>query len=91
MIIVYQYVQYVFYYLPVIAFCTREFLYYDDGCHLKKYSQNPSRSSATETTKLLASLSIVVDKMHMKGHTDSWCKKHCDPWLFSELDKARMC
>ena len=67
MIIVYQYVQYMVYYLPVIAFCTTEFVCYDDGCHLKKYSQNPSRSSATETTKLLASLSIVVDKMHMKG------------------------
>ena len=68
-----------------------QFVCYDDGCHLKKYSQNPSRSSATETMKLLASLNIVVDKMHMKGHTDSWCKKHCDPRLFSELDKARMC
>jgi len=57
----------------------------------EKVLTEPSRSSATETMKLLASLNIVVDKMHMKGHTDSWCKKHCDPQLFSELDKARMC
>ena len=28
----------------------------------------------------------VVDKLHMAGHTDTWCRQHCDPKSFKELD-----
>ena len=31
--------------------------------------------SLTPTSQKIAELSIVVDKMHMAGHIDSWCKK----------------
>ena len=42
----------------------------------------------TATAARLASLNIVVDKMHFKGHTDSWCHDHCNPYNLRELDKV---
>lgn len=30
-------------------------------------------------------MNIVIDKMHMAGHTDTWCKQNCDPKLFPDL------
>ena len=35
-------------------------------------------------------MNIVVDKMHMAGHVDAWCKKTCDPSLYPELQKVRV-
>ena len=58
------------------------------GCHLKKYATNTSRINLTPTTARIASLSIVVDKMHFKGHTDSWCHENCNPYQLKELDKV---
>ena len=70
-----------------------EFLYigylcYNDGCHLWKYAQNSSRSQATQIAQHMAKLSIVIDSMHMKGHTDSWCKRNCDPKWFPQLNNV---
>ena len=58
---------------------------YDDGCHLRKYARNPCRSSQTSTAKILSEINIVIDKMHMAGHVDQWCKTHCDPNLYDDL------
>ena len=66
-----------------------EYICYDDGCRLKKYASNSCRSELTETTHLLSELAIVVDKMHMAGHVDSWCKKTCDPHLFPDLNSVQ--
>ena len=65
-----------------------EFLIYDDGCHLKRYAQNPERSQQTETVKFISNLNIVIDKMHFKGHVDSWCKTHCNPYTFDILNNV---
>jgi len=35
----------------------------------------------------LGSVEMVVDKMHMKGHTDPWCKENSDANKFEELHK----
>jgi len=67
-----------------------EFIRYDDACHLRKYAENPVRAGLTAQTKQLASVQMVVDKMHMKGHTDHWCKVHCDPAKFQALRKVFM-
>ena len=67
-----------------------EFICYDDGCHLRRYARHTSRKDLTETTKHLAQVEIVVDKMHMYGHTDQWCKANCDASAFSQLDKVRI-
>ena len=32
---------------------------------------------------------IVVDKLHMKGHIDPWCKANCDAKSFTDLDNVR--
>ena len=56
-----------------------EYMCYDDGCHLRKFARNPVRSQVSAESKLISQLEIVVDKMHMRSHTDSWCKQNCDP------------
>ena len=67
-----------------------EFICYDDGCHLQRYARHISRKDLTGTTKRLAQIEILVNKLHMRGHTDPWCKANCDASAFSELDKVRI-
>ena len=67
-------------------FLILEFICYDDGCHLRKYARHSSRCDLTPTTKKLAEVEIVIDKMHMSGHVDNWCLQNCDPKKFKELD-----
>ena len=67
-----------------------EFLCYDYGCHLKKYAINPCRKDVANSYSYCI-VNIVVDKLHMKGHTDSWCKKNCDAKSYRELDNVRAC
>ena len=31
------------------------------------------------------------DKMHMRGHVDSWCKATSDPHLHSYIDNVSIC
>lgn len=40
------------------------------------------------TAQKLASVQIVIDKLHMEGHVDKWCLTNCDPHLFHDLDKV---
>ena len=54
------------------------YICYDDGCHLVKFARHSSRKEITQTAKKLASLEIVVDKMHMFRHKDKWCKEFDD-------------
>ena len=42
------------------------------------------------TAKLLSNINIVIDKMHMVGHTDKWCKKVCNPNNFPDLNDVRI-
>ena len=67
------------------------YICYDDGCHLRKFARNPSRKDVTPTAKRLASLEILVDKMHMAGHVNKWCKSSCDARKFTELDNVSLC
>ena len=66
------------------------FVCYDDGCHLHKFARNPSRSSLTATASRIANLEIVIDRMHFKGHVDSWCKQNYNPDNFMELNDVRL-
>ena len=79
-------------FIQILVFCPNNlitgFLCYDDGCHSKKYASNPARASQTPTAIRLASLNIVIDKMHFKGHTDQWCHQNCNPYSFRELDNV---
>jgi hypothetical protein len=40
-------------------------------------------------SQIIAGKDIVIDKMHMKGHTDKWCKENCDPKSRPELEKVK--
>ena len=31
-------------------------------------------------------MNIAIDKLHFKGHIDAWCKEHCDPHKFEDLN-----
>ncbi len=46
------------------------------------------RKSISPTAATINSLEIVVDKMHMAGHVDKWCKDNCDARTFPELDNV---
>ena len=65
-----------------------EFLCYDDACHLKRFARNPVRASLTTCVAQLASVEMAVDKMHIRGHTDPWCRANCDPSNFPALMKV---
>ena len=56
-------------------------LAYDDACHLKRFICNPVRADKSEISKLLATLRIVVDKMHFVNHVDKWCRRNVNPYL----------
>ena len=77
-----------YYYCNIANFLSSETVCYDDGCHLKKYATNTSRINLTPTAAHIASLNIVVDKMHFNGHTDSWCHENCNPYQLKELDEV---
>ena len=46
------------------------------------------RKDLTDTTKQLASLSILVDKMHIAGHVDARCLENRDSRKIKDLDKV---
>jgi len=66
--------------------CSKEYICYNDACHLWRYARNPVWRDLTECTKMISQLEIVIDKLHMVGHTDKWCKEVCDPHKFRDLD-----
>lgn len=65
------------------------YICYDDGCHLRRFARQPHRKDVTSTSQTLASLEIVVDKMHIAGHKDPWCLKNCDSRKIPELEKVK--
>jgi hypothetical protein len=52
---------------------------HDDACHLRKYADG--RKGDSEAAKLLAfpSVQYVTDRLHARGHVDSWCLANCAP------------
>lgn len=54
----------------------------------KKICKEPCEKRFNITDKTIASVEMAVDKMHMKDHTDPWCKANCDPGNFKQLNKV---
>ena len=46
------------------------------------------KSYSGDHTKKLATVEMVVDKMHIKGHTDPWCRQYCDLMRLPALAKV---
>lgn len=64
-------------------------LAYDDACHLKRFVSNPIRADKTEVSRLLASIRMVVDKMHFANHVDKWCRRNVNPYtddIFKDIN-----
>ena len=68
-----------------------ESICYDDACHLKMFAQNPVRSSLSVISDRLPKMEMVCDKFHFKNHTDSWCKRNCNPYNSSILQVIQSC
>ena len=47
------------------------------------------RSKLTKTAREMTDFTTVIDAIHMKGHTDSWYKRKCDPKWFPQLNNVR--
>jgi len=66
------------------------YFFYDDACHLSKFSMNRDRRHPGKASKFqtwFAQTTFFVDRLHFKNHKDPWCKQHMDPALhYSELD-----
>ncbi len=58
-----------------------EFIIYDDACHLKRFADNTIKKAKKPSNRLLnfASKKFVIDKLHFHGHTEAWCRTHCNP------------
>ena len=59
-------------------FSNQSLFCYDDECHLQRYATNLCRRNLSIQ---LANTEIVVDKLHMAGHTDTWCRNTVTPNL----------
>ncbi|XP_076101176.1 uncharacterized protein LOC143070960 [Mytilus galloprovincialis] len=61
-------------------------LAYDDACHLKKFIINPVRINKSQYSQFLATLRIVVDKMHFANHVDKWCRRNVNPYTDDQFN-----
>jgi hypothetical protein len=54
---------------------------------LRRFIENIYDKTPNETLKNLTEKIYVVDKLHIQGHTETWCHKNCHPNLFPELEE----
>ena len=53
---------------------------------IKKFPIHRDRRKLTPSaTRLSSNITIVVDKMHFRGHTDKWCQENCNPFEYDGL------
>ena len=71
---------------------TTEYICYDDGCHLRKYAQNPIRRDQTPTTQFLSRMEIVVDKIWLGMLTSACISRFAVKIVANFIDKKhRLC
>ena len=54
-------------------------LIYDDACHLYKYSHKHQRMAYSDGCRFMGQLDMKVDRLHLRNHTETWCKRHMNP------------
>ena len=68
-----------------------QYLVYDDACRLRRFIENRLSDETRETSRLdnitPNKIIYVVDKLHIQGHTETWCHENCHPRLFPELER----
>ena len=50
---------------------------HDDACHLRKFCDANGSASSIAAALRFPQVRYVVDQLHSKGHTDSWCVGNC--------------
>lgn len=53
--------------------------------HLEKKQRN---KNCHERLKSISDIKYVVDRLHIKGHSQKWCTERCHPDLFPELENV---
>lgn len=74
--------------LSKTAFSKTSVICYDDACHLKKFAQNPVRSTQTALAARITGMQILCDRFHFKNHIDGWCRQHCNPLTSANLQNV---
>ena len=54
-------------------------LIHDDACHTSKFCSKRADESIHAARLAPPNLQHICDPFHMAGHTDAWCREHCDP------------
>ena len=66
-----------------------EFCVYDDACRLRRFLEKRINSRKYRPNRLEnirpGKIKYVVDRLHIKGHTEAWCLENCDSKLYPEL------
>ena len=60
-------------------------IFYDDACHLIKYSQKQERMEVSDAAKRLGELEMFVDFFHIKNHIDPICHEKLNPYTQEHL------
>ena len=65
------------------------FLCLCDACRLCGFLEKRIKSRKYRPNRLESirpdKIKYVVDRLHIKGHTEAWCLENCDPKLYPEL------
>ena len=61
-------------------------IYYDDACHLKRFTQNPVQRENTD----VAEMEIACIRFHFRNHIHGLCRFHCNPLKSNSL-KVNTC
>ena len=64
-------------------------LTHDDACRLRRFLEKCLNSTDHKPNRLENirpdKIKYVVDRLHIKGHTEKWCLENCHPKLFPKL------
>jgi len=64
-----------------------QYLVYDNACQLKRHEKKlVTPHHQTERLNRVKNIYYVVDRLHIVGHKQEWCKAECHPDLFEELN-----
>ena len=65
---------------------TPKYLVYDNACQLMRHMHKKANTNPSTRFDNIKNVKYVVDRLHIKGHTQKWCLKICHPDLFDDLN-----
>ena len=62
-----------------------KYLIYDNACKLEAYLKKRSIKDKSIRGGVLCNMTFVIDRLHIKNHTNENCHKYNNPYLFDDL------